>query len=68
VQKIAEEAVYYTDRGIEELDERRSDDQVTLGWLAARLQAFVDLHPEFDVPVDRLASWLARADDEDGEP
>jgi len=41
---------------------------VTLGWLAARLQAFVDLHPEFDVPVDRLASWLARADNEDEEP
>jgi Family of unknown function (DUF6104) len=68
VQKIAEKAVYFTDRGIEELDERRGEDQVTLGWLAARLQAFVDLHPEFDVAVDRLASWLARADDEDGEP
>ena len=60
--------MYFTDRGIEELDERRGEDQVTLGWLAARLQAFVDLHPEFDVPVDRLASWLARADDEDEEP
>jgi len=68
VQKIAEDAVYFTDRGIEELDERRGEDQVTLGWLAARLQAFVDLHPEFDVPVDRLASWLARADNEDEEP
>jgi hypothetical protein len=68
VQKIAEEAVYFTDRGIEELDERRGEDQVTLGWLAARLQAFVDLHPDFDVPVDRLASWLARDDGEDDEP
>jgi hypothetical protein len=68
VQKITEEAVYFTDRGIEELDERRGEDQVTLGWLAARLRAFVDLHPEFDVPVDRLASWLARADGEDDEP
>ena len=66
--KHAEVAVYFTDRGIEELDERRGGDQVTLGWLAARLQAFVDLHPDFDVPVDRLATWLARADDEDGEP
>jgi hypothetical protein len=61
-------AVYFTDRGIEELGERRGEEQVTLGWLAARLQAFVDQHPGFDVPVDRLATWLARADDEDGEP
>ena len=41
---------------------------MTPGWLAARLQAFVDLHPGFDVPVDRLAAWLARADDEDDQP
>jgi Family of unknown function (DUF6104) len=40
---------------------------VTLAWLAARLQAFFDLHPEFDVPVGRLATWLARADGEDDE-
>ena len=66
--KHAEVAVYFTDRGIEELGGRRGEDQVTLGWLAARLQAFVDLHPDFDVPVDRLATWLARADDEDGDP
>ncbi len=59
--------MYFTDRGIEDLDERRGEEQVTLGWLAARLTAFVDLHPEFDVPVDRLATWLARADGEDGE-
>ncbi len=44
------------------------EEQVTLGWLAARLQAFVDQHPGFDVPVDRLATWLARADDEYDEP
>jgi hypothetical protein len=59
--------VYFTDRGIEELGERRGEDEVTLGWLAAQFQVFVDLHPEFDVPVDRLATWLARADDDDGE-
>ena len=41
---------------------------MTLGLLAARLQSFVDLNPEFDVPVDRLATWLAQADDEDDEP
>ena len=59
--------MYFTDRGIEELGERRGEDEVTLGWLAAQFEAFVDLHPEFDVPVDRLATWLARPDDDDGE-
>jgi len=33
-------AVYFTDRGIEELDERRGEDQVTLGWLAAPSAGF----------------------------
>ena len=42
--------MYFTDRGIEELGERRGEDQVTLGWLAARLQAFAGLHPESGVP------------------
>ncbi|HEY5019317.1 MAG TPA: DUF6104 family protein [Streptosporangiaceae bacterium] len=60
--------MYFTDRGIEKLDERRGEERVTLGWLAVRLQAFVDLHPDFDVPVERLATWLARADEEDDEP
>jgi len=57
--------VYFTDRGIEELLRRRGDEQVSLAWLADRLQEFVDLHPDFDVPVERLATWLARLDDED---
>lgn len=56
--------MYFTDRGIEELAGRRGDDQVTLDWLADRLRTFVDTHPEFDVPVDRLATWLARLDDD----
>jgi hypothetical protein len=60
--------VYFTGRGIEELGERRSAEQVTPGWLAARLQSFGDLPPDFDVQVDRLAAWPARADDEDCEP
>jgi hypothetical protein len=25
----------------------------------------VDLNPEFEIPVERLATWLARLDDED---
>jgi hypothetical protein len=55
--------VYFTDRGIEELVERRGDDEVTLAWLAERLREFVDLNPEHEVAVDRLATWLARRDD-----
>jgi hypothetical protein len=55
--------VYFTDRGIEELLSRRGDDEVTMAWLADRLQEFVDLHPDFEVPVERLATWLARLDD-----
>jgi hypothetical protein len=57
--------VYFTDRGIEELQGRRGDDEVTLDWLAERLREFVDLNPEFEVPVERLATWLARLDDPD---
>ena len=57
--------MYFTDRGIEELADRRGAEQVSLAWLADRLQTFVDANPEFEVAVDRLATWLARNDDED---
>ncbi len=57
--------MYFTDRGIEELATRRADEQVALGWLAERLREFVDLNPEFEVPVERLATWLARLDDDE---
>jgi Family of unknown function (DUF6104) len=57
--------VYYTDRGIEELADRRGTDVVTLGWLAERMREFVDFTPEAEAPVDRLASWLARLDDDE---
>jgi hypothetical protein len=56
--------VYFTDRGIEELEQRRGAEDVSLAWLAERLREFVDLHPEFEVPVERLATWLARDEDE----
>jgi hypothetical protein len=59
--------MYFTDRGIEELVERRGGEQVSLEYVAARLQAFVDQHPEFETAVERLATWLAR-DDEDDDP
>ena len=57
--------MYFTDRGLEELAQRRGEEQVTLAWLADELQAFVDQFPDFEVPVERLATWLARLDDED---
>ncbi|MCC5581890.1 MULTISPECIES: DUF6104 family protein [Microtetraspora] len=57
--------MYFTDRGIEELAHRRGDEEVSVGWLAERLREFVDLNPEFEIPVERLATWLARLDDED---
>ncbi|MEV6345013.1 DUF6104 family protein [Actinoplanes sp. NPDC051851] len=58
--------MYFTDRGIEELVERRGEETVTLEWLGEQLRTFVDLNPEFETPIERLATWLAR-DDEDDE-
>jgi Family of unknown function (DUF6104) len=59
--------MYFTDRGIEELAARRGQEEVTLDWLADRLREFVDLFPEFETPVERLATWLARDDGDDGD-
>lgn len=57
--------MYFTDRGVEELAGRRGEEQVSLAWVADRMREFVDLNPDFEVPVERLATWLARLDDED---
>jgi Family of unknown function (DUF6104) len=57
--------VYHTDRGIEELAERRGEEEVSLGWLAERLREFVDISPGFETAVDQLAAWLARLDDDE---
>jgi hypothetical protein len=59
--------MYFTDRGIEELAERRGEEEVSLAWVADRLREFVDLNPEFETPVERLATWLARLSDEDDD-
>jgi hypothetical protein len=59
--------MYFTDRGIEELEQRRADEQVSLAWVAERLREFVDRFPEFETPVERLATWLARLDDDEDE-
>ena len=45
--------MYFTDKGIEELAERRGEETVTLGWLAEQLRDFVDLNPEFEIPIER---------------
>lgn len=57
--------MYFTDRGIEELADRRGEETVSLAWLADRLRDFVDLNPEFEVATDRLATWLARISDDE---
>ncbi|MER6981752.1 DUF6104 family protein [Streptomyces carpinensis] len=57
--------MHSTDRAIDELRTRRGGEAVSMTWLADRLLHFVDLNPEFEIPVDRLASWLARLDDLD---
>jgi hypothetical protein len=56
--------MYFTDRGIEELAERRGDESVTMEWVAERLRDFLDLNPEFETPIERFATWLARLDDD----
>ena len=54
--------VYATDRGIEELLERRGEETVSVEWLADRLRTFVDLNPAFEDAVERVATFLARDD------
>jgi hypothetical protein len=60
--------MYFTDRGLEELVNRRGEEQVSVAWLADQLQTFVDLNPQFEVPIERLATWLARLDEDDDWP
>ena len=56
--------MYFTDRGIEELEQRRGAEQVGLDELAEQLRTFVDLNPQFETAIDRLATFLARLDDD----
>ncbi|MFI6229396.1 DUF6104 family protein [Micromonospora echinospora] len=59
--------MYFTDRGIEELVQRRGEESVSVEWLGERLRDFVDLNPEFETPIERFATWLARLDDSDDD-
>lgn len=61
--------MYATDRGIEEFEQRRADEEFTAIFLADRMRIFVDLHPEFENAIDKFATWLARDDNgEDDDP
>jgi len=57
--------MYFTDRGIDELEGQRGEDQVSVAWLAQRFREFIDLHPESETAVDRLAGWLAAVSDDE---
>ncbi|MBV9447765.1 MAG: hypothetical protein JO345_17920 [Streptosporangiaceae bacterium] len=57
--------MYFTDRGIEELETRRGDEDIAVTWLAERMRDFVNLNPDFETAVDRLATYLARDEEED---
>ena len=59
--------MYFTDRGLEELRNRKGSESITFDWLVDQMRTFVDLNPEFEIPVERLATWLARLDDEDDD-
>ena len=59
--------MYFTDRGLEELASRRGDEEVSFVWLSEQMRTFVDLNPEFEVSVERLATWLARLDDDEDD-
>ena len=60
--------MYFTDRGIEELEARRGDESVTLGWVAERTKregeqprtAIVRLEQLYPRPVEELKAELAK--------
>jgi hypothetical protein len=56
--------MYFTDRGIEELEERKGSESFSVNWLTAQLRIFVDENPEFEIAIERLATQLARLDDD----
>lgn len=56
--------MYESDQGIEELIARRGSEYVSLEWVGHQLRAFVDQDPSLEGVIGRLATWLARDDDE----
>ena len=59
--------MYFTDRGIEELVERRGDETVTLEWVGDRLRDFVDAQPGVRDPDRALRHLAGPPDDDDDE-
>lgn len=59
--------MYFTDRGIEELEDRRGNEMLSVEWLAARMRVFVDTYPEFEDAIERLATFLARDDADESD-
>jgi hypothetical protein len=59
--------VYFTDRGLEELVDRRGGETFGIEWLAARLTDFIDQNPEAAETIDGFATWLARLDDDEDD-
>lgn len=57
--------MYAADHGLEELDRRRGEEEVSLAWLADQLRMYLDLHPGDEDVINRMSSWLARADDDE---
>lgn len=57
--------MYESDRGIEELLDRREGQELAVEWLADRMRVFVDLHPTWEDAIGRLAVFLARDDEDD---
>lgn len=50
--------MYATDRGIDRLETEHGDEAVAVAWLADRLRAFTDLHPQHEDAVDSLARFI----------
>ena len=48
-------------------DDRASGQQAAAAPLAERMREFVDANPEFETPLERFATWLARLDDDDDD-
>ena len=57
--------MYVTDRGIDELEARRGQDQVALSWLAEQPRTFVDLGPKLETAIGRFGAWAARLDNDE---
>lgn len=47
--------------------ERRGAETVSIEWVAERLRDFLDDNPEFETPIERFATWLARLDEPDDD-